>query len=118
MHSLFLPTLTNVLTFLLMIGIRLAFPAIIALIGYQAIRTNNKARELTKQWAEENGWELVEFSWRWNKGPFKEWRRRGDAYYQFAVVDKKGRRRAGWVRYFIRTFGGWDQDVMWAESAA
>ena len=118
MCLLILLSLEDVLVYALMIGIYLAFPAFFALLGYTLIRNNNKARELTRQWAEENGCQLMEFSWQWSKGPFTEWRRRGDSYYRFAVMDKRGQKRTGWVRYFTRIFGDWDQDIVWTENTA
>jgi len=105
------------LPYLLFFLFRLSWPAIIILIAYSVIRGNNKAKQFTKQWAEKNGWQLVEFSWQWRKSPFEGPRRRGESYYQFAVVDKKGQLRRGWVRYYAAPFRNWDQEIKWVENA-
>lgn len=117
MCQLFLLILRDLSVYLLLTFLWLAWPGAIALAVYSIIRGNNKARKATEKWAERNGWQLTEFSWQWNKGPFTKWRRRGENYYQFAILDNEGQRLNGWVRYYDSLYGSKEWEVKWAEVA-
>ena len=102
---------------LITILFHLVWPAFIGLFIYQIIRGNNKAREAMELWAEENGWQLVEFSWQWRKGPFEEFRQRGDSYYRFVVSDNNGQKQTGWARYRYSLFKRLGPEIKWVRNA-
>ena len=62
-----------------------------------------RAHSLLESWARENGYELLESSYR-NviKGPFFWTSSRGQVVYRITVRDARGRTRSGWLRC-----GGW-----------
>jgi len=62
-----------------------------------------RARSLLDRWAKENGYEIVERSYRHLlKGPFFWTSSRGQAVYHVTVRDTQGSTRSGWLRC-----GGW-----------
>jgi hypothetical protein len=63
----------------------------------------SRSRSLLEQWSAENGFRIVESSYR-NvvRGPFFWTTGKGQTVYRVTVEDMSGQRRSGWVRC-----GGW-----------
>ena len=80
----------------------------------------SRSRSLLEPWAAENGYRIVESSYRnLVRGPFFWTTSKGQTVYRVTVEDESGRRRSGWVRC-----GGWflgllsDRvDVRWDDEA-
>jgi hypothetical protein len=63
----------------------------------------SRSNSLLQQWAERNGYRIVEQDYRsFLKGPFFFIASKNQTVYRVVVEDKDGRRRTGWVRC-----GGW-----------
>jgi hypothetical protein len=59
----------------------------------------SRSRALLKRWAKENGFEIIESSYRNHlKGPFFWTSSRGQTVYRVTVRDARGVERSGWVR--------------------
>lgn len=114
MHQLLL-IFIDLTPFLLWLLVQTIWGGIAALFIYMVIRGYNKAREAVAQWAYENGWQLVELSWRWRTGPFEEFRRRGDVFFKFVVLDNCGQRKTGWARYRASLYGKSEPDIKWVK---
>ena len=63
----------------------------------------SRSRSLLDQWAADNGFRIIESSYRnLVRGPFFWTTSKGQTVYRVTVEDGSGRRRSGWVRC-----GGW-----------
>ncbi len=62
----------------------------------------SRAESILKQWAEENGYEIISSEHRWFGGAFLWKKSRGQEVYYVTVRTLNGQIRRGWVRC-----GGW-----------
>ena len=63
----------------------------------------SRSRSLLEHWADENGYRIVESSYRnFVRGPFFWTTSKGQTVYRVTIEDRGGRVRSGWVRC-----GGW-----------
>lgn len=57
-----------------------------------------RSRSILKQWAKENGFEIVHAKLRWLvQGPFTGWSEKGQTVYRVTVRNRHGQERLGWV---------------------
>ena len=76
----------------------------------------SRSRALLRQWAQENGYEILESHYRvFRKGPFFWTSSRGQTVYYVKTRDRQGYLRSGWVRCGSWWWGLWsDQtEVRW-----
>lgn len=59
-----------------------------------------RGSEAIRQWALENGYEVISLSVPWfnNNGPFR-WTRTGQPVFRFAIRDRDGVESRGWARW-------------------
>ncbi len=80
-------------------------------------RSTAKSKERIAQWAEANGWRLLEFEHRFDTGPFGGIHWKGQMYFEFVVTDQRGKRHTGWAHFDHSLFGGGRYEVKWIETS-
>ncbi len=69
--------------------------------------------EKLRQWASQNGLQLLECERKWGPGPFGWWIGRGSIYFRFVINDPQVGRRVGWAEFDHTLLGGGRMDVKW-----
>jgi len=80
-------------------------------------RSTAKSKERIAQWAEANGWRLLEFEHRFDTGPFGGIHWKAQMYFEFVVTDQRGKRHTGWAHFDHSLFGGGRYEVKWIETS-
>src|SRR5215203_3704968 len=78
----------------------------------------SRSRSLIQEWADENGYRVVEAKYRWIvRGPFFWTTSKSQTVYRLTVEDAHGNLRRGWVRCGSWLAGLWSHrvDVRWDE---
>ena len=70
-----------------------------------------KPKERIAQWSAENGWQLLEFEYRFDTGPFGGIHWRAQMYFEFVVMDQQGKRHTGWAHFDHSLTGGGRYEV-------
>jgi hypothetical protein len=72
----------------------------------------SRSRRLLEKWAAENGFRIIESSYRnLVRGPFFWTTSKGQSVYRVTVEDATGQRRSGWVRCGSWLLGLWSDSV-------
>ncbi len=82
---------------------------VLAVVGIVSLAWHfSRSRSVLEQWAEENGFEILQSEYRnVTRGPFFWTTSRGQTVYYVRVRDPQGMERTGWVRC-----GGWFLGLM------
>ena len=78
-----------------------------------ASRTATEDSERVRQWASENGLQLLECKRKWGPGPFGWWIGRASIYFRFVINDPQVGRRIGWAEFDHTLLGGGRMKVKW-----
>jgi hypothetical protein len=91
---------------------------LILLAGASIAWTFARSKSLIQEWADENGYRLLDYQYRWLvRGPFFWTTSKGQTVYRVTVEDARGNVRKGWVRCGSWLAGLWSHriDVRWDE---
>jgi hypothetical protein len=81
--------------------------------------TFSRSQSLIRAWADENGYRLIDYQYRWiARGPFFWTTSKSQTVYRLTVEDERGNVRSGWVRCGSWIGGLWSRrvDVRWDDA--
>ena len=97
-------------------GVILIALLMIVLVVASIAWTFSRSRSLIQEWADENGYRLLDYEYRWiARGPFFWTTSKGQTVYRVTIEDGRGNVRKGWVRCGSWLAGLWSHrvDVRW-----